>query len=434
MQMDITNCSGFTGPVLSTYAVQDKKQTADVDPSMIVDDELFDHPVEPCLLCEEFGDPETLLLCDGCNASCHTFCAGLDGVPAGPWFCQFCMEDRILQDVDRSTRLTRNSRRRRRASADGPPQEWARVWQTVWDNLNLDLDFPFDDETGSGRRTVAQDREFAQWQRRFAVAERLGGAARFRDSVAALLPLPHSRPLQGTVQSPQPESQDELRAWNQFEKARELQDNDRQSRKRKSVTASPVEPAPEPERRLKRPRTRRPYDAGDASSDTGAESSTARRFQISIPRIVRPSEVSRPGPSFLSSLLKEVENTPPPSEASLNLRHSLQPGSPVPTDPASPAASSVASPVSSNHPSPRMRPSSPAMSHQSRPSSPPFTSRIEPMFVQRPHSPQSPQPRPHRQPLHQSPQYSPVSPIEPLSPQSNTESTDKPETRYVLLH
>lgn len=397
MLRDLAN-QNVTGPTLDTYAVQDKKQVADIDPSMIVDDDLYDEPnIEPCIFCEQYGNDDVLLLCDGCNASCHTYCTGLGGVPAGPWFCQFCAEDQILDNTAPARSAVRGRRGRsgrQNSRSDASGEAWARVWQTVWDRLNFDLDFPFDDEAELAQRTDAQRRDFQQWQRRFHIAERLGGAARFRDTATAILDRP----------APSAESQEELRAWNAFDKAKELQETEVTStttaspRKRKSTPASPADPAPEPERRLKRPRTRRTLDATDASSDAGAESSNSTR-RMTEHSISTPSANARldtvpaasAGPSFFQSLLKEVENTPSTEQTRRNKRLNLDiptPGDYTSTGPGSPASS----PTTSNHPSPRLRPSSPPPNHHSRPSSPPpLTSRIEPVYAMpsQAHSPSS---------------------------------------------
>ena len=377
---------GFAGPTLDSYVVQDKKQEAEIDPAMIMDEDLFDEPaIEACIICEQFGSDDDLLLCDGCNASCHIYCTGLNAVPAGPWFCMFCVEDDIpiLTPAPRSSRSGPRERRGRQARTgsrhDPSNQAWARVWQSVWDRLDLDLDFPFDDELSVAQRTDTQRRDFAQWQQRFHIAERLGGAARFRDTATTLL----ERPL------PQPESQDELRAWNAFDKAKELQENDTPlvqsptSRKRKSTPASPADTAPEPERRLKRPRTRRAQELADASSDAGHESSTSTR-RMSEPAVPAPAAIARgdaQGPSFLQSLLKEVQHTPTNSITRLNRQLNIE--VPTATDYLSPGLGSPASsPTTSNHPSPRLRPSSPPPNYHSRPSSPPpLTSRIEPIYA-----------------------------------------------------
>jgi hypothetical protein len=392
----------LAGPVLDSYGVEDKKQVAEIDPSMLVDEDLFDEPsMEPCCVCESYDydddDEVELLLCDGCNVSCHIYCAGLDDVPLGPWFCEYCVEQNILErNPARPATRTRPATRIRRGtqSRRGPAprndqhgRAWAQVWQSVWDNLNLDLDFPFDhdDEEVVAGRTRQQQRDFSQWQVRFRIAERHGNAARFRDTATTLLQ---------PAALPAPESQDELRAWNAFEKAKEQQvpqvaaAGGSSSRKRKSAPPSPAEDEPAPERRLKRPRTRitRAQDVADASSDTHAESSRAARRMtdpaMNAPAMTNTRTESVSGePSFFQTLLKEVATIPPQTSAPTNRRLNVDvplPAEDLSTGPGSPGSS----PTTSNHPSPRLQPSSPPANYHSRPSSPPpLTSRIEPIYA-----------------------------------------------------
>ena len=44
---------------------------------------------EDCALCASGADPGSILLCDGegCTVEAHYYCAGLDAVPRGQWFC-----------------------------------------------------------------------------------------------------------------------------------------------------------------------------------------------------------------------------------------------------------------------------------------------------------------------------------------------------------
>ena len=131
---------------------------------------------------------------------------------------------------------------------------WARVWQEVSRRLDLDLDFPFDDEPNQ-YQTQEQRREFARWQARFAEADRQGHGNRLRNLATNRI-----QPARPAV-APQPESQEEVRAWNAFEKARDSQEAPSSVRRKRKSTASPVEPQePEPaeQRQLKRPRLRAP--------------------------------------------------------------------------------------------------------------------------------------------------------------------------------
>ncbi|CBJ25503.1 conserved unknown protein [Ectocarpus siliculosus] len=49
-----------------------------------------------CLHCQDGGAEEQLMLCDGpgCSNAAHTFCCGLEEVPAGDWFCPACQARR----------------------------------------------------------------------------------------------------------------------------------------------------------------------------------------------------------------------------------------------------------------------------------------------------------------------------------------------------
>ncbi|KAL5336384.1 hypothetical protein BJX70DRAFT_400673 [Aspergillus crustosus] len=369
------------GPVLSSYVVEDRVQVADLDPSMVIDyidEELSD--VQPCPVCGGSDNEDLLLLCDGCDVPTHTYCIGLDEVPSGPWYCSRCETQRpigLLSDAAERPSLVQNRRRHRTRAQQRNVQSrnqidslrWARVWQSVWDHLNLDLDFPFDDDRAvervlqQQRREEANQREFRVWQRRFEVAERQGGTNRFRDAAALLdleAPRP-SRPRVPRVPTPEPESLEEMRAWNAFERAREIESNPSAARKRKEPTLSPSPEPSEPKRKLKRPRTRRAQDLA-ASAVQNGESSRAAPAQASARLNVDGSNE----PSFLQSLLKEVEDaSTPPSVASYGLSAYLS------VDHNSPGLSSPSiSPVSSNQSSPRLSSATPPPNFGSRPISP----------------------------------------------------------------
>ncbi|EKG12110.1 Zinc finger PHD-type protein [Macrophomina phaseolina MS6] len=385
---EVLNTNLFTtGRVFSSYGVEDKQQVAELDPITLGDD-LLEPPVDPCMVCEDFGDEDQLMLCDSCDKLCHVFCAGLDEVPAGEWYCQHCMEDPYTlgqrereRQHNRSavtSRLTRRERaiRSNRRRADS----WARVWQEVNRRTGIDLDFPFDDD-----RIEAQRRELHAYQRRVQAAERQGGAGRFRQNAAAALLGPgRARP-----EPPAPESQDELRAWNAFEKAREVA-APANRRKRRSPSGSPSEPQPEPERALKRPRTRRATatatnDNGESSSSSAARGSapsaaatTAASTATSMSN--RPgskSAADNSGSNFLQSLLKEVETSTPTSESvparqQVAAMRAFEPSSPPQM------SSPVGSPVGSGIITPRAM--TPPPLTLARPSSPLLSSTITPIF------------------------------------------------------
>ncbi|KAJ5873907.1 Zinc finger PHD-finger [Penicillium soppii] len=389
------------GSVISSYAVQDRTQVAEVDPSMVieyVEDDLADF--QPCTICGQADNEDVLLLCDGCDVPSHLYCLGLDEIPPGAWYCQQCESQRAVAPAPEvSARTTRAEQRSRRTRAQQRRLQtrnqtnslhWARVWQTVWDNLNLDLDFPFDDDRSAERviqqrrREEANQREFQAWQRRFEVAERQGGGSRFRDAAPLfdIEPARPSRPRVPRVPTPEPESLEEMRAWNAFERAREIENNPNAARKRKEPTMSPSPEPAEPERKLKRPRTRRPQElAALAQQNQTGESSRAGAASSSA----RPNGDNPTGPSFLSSLLKEVEDAPSRTNsygpsASTSAAPTDHP-SPGPSSPSiSPTSSAYSSPLLSSAtppPFPRTCPISPLqLSSPAEPSSPPFSPEL----------------------------------------------------------
>ena len=46
-----------------------------------------------CQLCEKGDNEELLLLCDGCDKGCHTYChkPKITTIPDGDWFCPMCV-------------------------------------------------------------------------------------------------------------------------------------------------------------------------------------------------------------------------------------------------------------------------------------------------------------------------------------------------------
>lgn len=287
------------GKMIDSYAVQDKAQEPEVDPAMIVEDEMLAADAwEPCLVCGNVDDVHEVMFCDGCDKSVHVFCAGFEEAPE-VWYCETCLvdmeTDTALPGLRSALRRPSHQRERRRAGTQQRGRRndaiWARVWHEVSRRLDFDLDFPFDDEV-EDQRTDEQRREFARWQRRFEVADRQGTASRLR-GIAARLQAPEQ------AVRPAPESQEELRAWNAFEKARSLEDGPSSTRRKRRRTASPASPPQEPDaeqRQLKRPRLRRPPAAVESPAVAEPSNSAAQR--------------ASDGPTFLSSLLREVEQKP----------------------------------------------------------------------------------------------------------------------------
>lgn len=384
--------------------------------------EELDEESKPCPICGEEDNEDQLLLCDGCDSAYHTYCLGLDDVPHGAWFCDVCSTQRAIDSVapNRSNqrahnppqRRTRGQQRRLRNRNQATDANWARVWQSVWDRLNLDLDFPYDEglavsQYRRSRHSASHYRPQREWERRLQVANQQGGLNRFQETAPALLDHLPSRPR---PELPEPESREEILAWNALEKAKDIQADptlkkDRRKstttspsdadpvirkRKRRSSTTSPAEPtpAPEPERRLKRPQTRRAHDLLDPATDSAGESSSSAARRRSIPALARgrarPSSDAGSisgGPSFLQSLLKEVESSAAPDE-SRQARSPLTISAFPVSDYSSPQNSSPgASPTNSNHPSPRALSTTPPPYPAARPGSPiPLTSKVEPLY------------------------------------------------------
>lgn len=361
----------------SSYAVQDKQQQADVDPTMIIDDDedLFEAP-EPCLVCNAVNPDYDTMYCDGCDGTVHVFCAGYNESP-DVWYCETCLTGLDIHadepgfraaapnGTSQAARQLRRGRRGRRTQLS----EWDRVWQSVWNRLNVDLNNPHDDPELDDLNTEPRHAQFEAWRNRLQVANRQGGTNHFRDTASTLL---RRRPPIPPRPQPPPETQEERRAWSDFDRAMHLANEERPSsrRKRKSTTNSPASPRDSdaaPERKLKRPRTRRNYMAADAGPSTS-----------------RPVQPAAEQPSFLKSLLQEVEKQAVPSDRdSPDEDHSGDEQlSPYVLSPAS-------SPLHSGQVSPRALSVTPPPQANPRPSSPimPLTSVAMPRYASPPYSP-----------------------------------------------
>lgn len=323
---------------------------------MFIDDWIEGALTQPCPICGDDDSEDALLLCAGCAGPSHTFCLGLDSVPSTPWYCHQCETQRVASSEPAEPRpqgRTRAEQRRQRNRNQMNDDNWARVWQTVFSQLNLDLDFPFDDDEVAEIRQFqeAQRREFSAWERRLQVARRQGGAQTFRETAPALLEMRRGWPSRPRprVETPEPETVDEVKAWDAFERAREIENEPNSNRlKRKSPSPSPAELEPEPaqpERRLKRPRTRRP----EALAERLERGGPSRPLLLTASR----TQADASGPSFLQSLLKDVEDASGSSGSNGTFRSTIP--APAHGDMSSPRPSSPAlSPASSSRSSPRL--------------------------------------------------------------------------------
>ena len=408
------------GPVISSYSVHDRTQVADIDESILIED--YDGlDSQLCPVCE-LNNEEVLIQCDGCDSWYHTCCVGIECLPVGTWFCDHCTTDRVIESGLEQSRTrshtisTHRTRVQQRRVIDHNPAAssgWSRVWQSVWDQLNLDLDFPFDNISSSTflrrehQRRINQQHEFREWERRLRVAEHQGGAHQFRNTAATLLDHGLSPPLRPCPDNPEPESVEEILAWNALEKARDIDaDPDCRSKKRKSAPTSPSETnqlphckrrkstasSPSgsaltlpPERKLKRPQTRRPHDLSDVVSEPNRETSrstqrpivlaSCNRDMLSIPMPDR-------GPSFLRSLLTEVESSAGPNERNEHTRSGLfDPKTTLSEHSSTKLLSPARSPAASSHCSPRALSTTPPPLHSTPSGSPaPLSSNVEPLY------------------------------------------------------
>jgi hypothetical protein len=384
------------GNIISTYTVEDKKQVAEFDAQAWIDDQVEEFDVTPCPICDSADNEEVLLLCDACDAPYHTHCVGLDSVPHGHWFCMECVHEGanarsadtpVLHRPGRQPRTfaqrtqAQVRRANRRVASDNWHGAWNQISGRVWDALNLDLDYSDDDQSLASyrrhqRHAERERREFQQWQQRLRIAGRQGARDVFRDAVRPILT---AREQPATPPKPTPQ---EEKAWEAFENAREADLNGSSSRKRKarSITRSPVEQSAEPERKLKRPKTRRVVNRPGSSS----EASSSNRRNSNLPSSTTQGAEgnmrdSTNAPSFLSSLLKEVEMSTTTDDEG---------GQPLYGTSAASPSIEHSSPATSSYSTPRAMSITPPPYRVKRPGSPlPLTSRVEPIFPPADYSP-----------------------------------------------
>ena len=384
------------GPVISSYAVEEKTQVADLDPSMFLEVAEEDYDEQPCQNCGEDDNEDVLMYCDGCQKLWHTYCAGLQEVPFGHWFCDNCRAQRAvdprphagLRFRSGARRRTRGQQRRHRGIQYAHEQSWNDVWQSVYTRIDLDLDFPYDDDDSSAahirrhRQRSIQNNRVAHdvWQRRMHVAELHGAGSRFRETEPAI-PNAVSRLASTRTRrrSPTPPTQDpdEAAAWDAFDQARASSAGPSSAgrKKRKSRTTSPAET---PEETTPAVIKRRRTSQSAAPAPSRSRSSSRPRSSRRRSPVPRQTIHETSGPSFLQSLLQEVEYSTNNPNPNLSLHRPSPRNAGSPAEQNSPRPSSPAqSPPPSNHSSPRAMSATPPL----RPSSPTFlSSSIQPIF------------------------------------------------------
>ncbi|KUI59840.1 hypothetical protein VP1G_07046 [Cytospora mali] len=400
------------GNLLNTYKVEDKKQVAEFDPLAWLDENPEEEePARPCPVCNTAENEDILLLCEGCDTPYHTHCIGLDDVPDGSWFCMECA-DQLGQAIEESLPAfarapvrrnrrtgffprTRGSMRteRNRGRTDNWLGAWGQVSGHILGASGIDVDSnDAEDDLAEYRRSQQlremERREWQRWQQRLSIASRLGARDVFARNIQGVVdqqvaPQPHQV-------TPPEESREERHAWHALERARAATPNGRK-RKSRSTTASPQEPAPEPERRLKRPRTRRnpiQIEAGSSRPASASASNHQNESNGGPASVHSPPPANEEQPSFLSSLLKEVETGPASDDETIRglfgVPQSVDPSSPV----TSPSPSAVNSPRAlSLTPPPPPPPHNGTFRSASRSPVLSLSSHIEPMYPPANYSP-----------------------------------------------
>lgn len=292
----------------------------------------------------------------------------------------------------------RTRARLRRARRQARNVEWQGAWGQFagrfYDLSDVDLDNldEEDEELEQFRRFQQLDRrELQRWQQRVNIAHRLGA----QDAFVSNIPPQINEHLQPPPPPPVQETREERQAWGALELAREAEETTPTNRKRKarSATASPAEPIQEPERKLKRPRTRRlATQQGEASGSASSPATTASGTTVPVMAGTNGSAIPREQerrrhenePALVSSLLKELEPLAPFEDEA---GQAMANGTRIPPG----ASSPVISPSPSNHSSPRaLSMTPPPIPHTNgRPGSPnlSLSTHIEPRYPPANYSP-----------------------------------------------
>lgn len=92
----------LAGEVLGRHMIADRQQ------GYMPEEDLLSAFLENlrCHVCGGQQDAEQLLICDGCSHGYHTYCVGLEDIPADDWFCPTCLPRRSRQ-IGRGTQAPR---------------------------------------------------------------------------------------------------------------------------------------------------------------------------------------------------------------------------------------------------------------------------------------------------------------------------------------
>lgn len=97
-----TSLKGTTlaGNVVSERAIPERDQRV-----LFENDEFIDWLESVrCSVCAGADAEDLLMLCDGCDQACHTYCAGLSSVPEDAWYCEEC----LIADSPETRRIHRS--------------------------------------------------------------------------------------------------------------------------------------------------------------------------------------------------------------------------------------------------------------------------------------------------------------------------------------
>ncbi|KAM0263504.1 hypothetical protein ACHAQJ_001122 [Trichoderma viride] len=409
--------NGLDGIAVTTYEVEDKKQVAEFD----VQQWLGENPDEeeeesnPCPICNSAEREDILLLCDSCDTAYHTHCIGIDYIPEGAWYCMECAH--LFQSTDEQPEAgaasetsprpqnvrrpaprpnrgfhVRTRARLRRARRQARNLEWQGAWGQFsgrfYEISELDLDNHDDEDEDLERFRRFQQldrRELQRWQQRINIAQRLGA----QESFASNIPPQISERLQPLP--PPVETREERQAWGALDRAREAEgvsSPNTRKRKARSVTASPIEqPTQEPERKLKRPRTRRLPTHGESSAATAlppaAGPSTGRQPNGTSLRSSNAGQNDAEPTLVVSSLLKELEPNAHSEDEASGTASGWRPYHEASSPALSPSPSAYSSPRALSLTPPPLpnlngRPSSPTLS---------LSTHIEPVYPPANYSP-----------------------------------------------
>ena len=78
---------------LTINQVRDELENLEENSKQNEEEESEESSDDICYVCGKSTEPESLLICDKCESNfCHYYCAKLDKIPEGNWYCDYCLE------------------------------------------------------------------------------------------------------------------------------------------------------------------------------------------------------------------------------------------------------------------------------------------------------------------------------------------------------